>query len=235
MLSKYKLKQQVVALITAAAVFLCMMPLSGIPAQAALPDTVTPTETHPEGITIDLFDYWLDNETALDNRLAKDYKNPSFDKQGINQGYALHFGQEMRYALPGGGEEAAINIWTRSAAPRTGMVQNQLENGYPTLSDAWGGESLAYLFNENDTTTSEGDEQVEGKRAYMNVGGLLQQNEAGYYYYNSQENFASLNKVNNTFTLYKSAGVQNKDGSSQGQFFPLIQLKKFLIMKEHLQ
>lgn len=220
MLSKYKLKQQVVALITAAAVFLCMMPLFCIPAQAALPDTVTPTEPHPEGIPIDLFDYWLDEEGNRDNLLATAYNQEqhggTYDQLGINKNHTLHFGQQMG-AVSG---ETDINIWTKSAEPRTGMVKNQLDNGYPTLSNIWGGGSLAYLFNENDTTTSEGDEQVEGKRAYMNVSGLLQQNEEGYYYYNSQDNFAAFDKENNAFTLYNNWGVQDQFGQPQGQFFP---------------
>lgn len=214
MLSKYKLRQQVVALITAAAVFLCIMPLSDIPAQAALPDTVTPTEPHPEGITIDLFDYWLNGEDERDDLNASEYSTEehkgTYDVLGINKGHTLKFGQN----IPTGN----YNQWTHSAKPRTGIVQNQLDdNGYPTLAVTGNGESLAYLFNENDIDTGE---QVEGKRAYMNVDGLLQQNEEGYYYYNSRDNFASFDKDKNSFILYDKPGVKKDTNSSPGQFFP---------------
>lgn len=214
MLSKYKLRQQVVALITAAAVFLCMMPLSDIPAQAEDSlETVTPTETHPEGITIDLFDYWLNGEDERDDLNANEYSEEihggTYDVLGINNNHTLKFGLN----IPNGNYNQ-INQWTHSAMPRTGIVQNRLDdNGYPTLAvtDNDNGESLAYLFNE---------EAVAGKSSYMNVGGLLQQNEAGYYYYNSKQNFAAFDEDTNSFILYDKPGVKKDTNSSPGQFFP---------------
>ena len=218
MLSKYKLKQQVVALITAAAVFLCMMPLSDISAQAEDSlETVTPTEKHPEGITIDLFDYWLDGKYERDDLNASEYStekhNGTYDVLGINKDHILKFGLNISNS-----NYNQINQWTHSAMPRTGIVQNQSDdNGYPTLVAE--NQSLAYLFNENDAS-SEGAEKVEGKSAYMNVGGLLQQNEEGYYYYNSQDNFAAFDPTSNAFTLYNTWGVKAAGGSHNGQFFP---------------
>lgn len=222
MLSKYKLRQQVVALITAAAVFLCMMPLSDISAQAedSAEDSlekVNLTETHPEGITIHLFDYWLDGENARDNMDADQYDGShggTYDVLGINKKHTLKFGQNISDTSNG-----SINKWTGTATPRTGIVQDTLKDGYPTLAETYGGESFAYLFNENDIASAE-DERVAGKRAYMNVGGLLQQNEKGYYYYNSQDNFASFDTKENTFTLYNTWGVKAAGGSHNGQFFP---------------
>lgn len=218
MLSKYKLKQQVVALITAAAVFLCMMPLSDISAQAEDSlETVTPTEKHPEGITIDLFDYWLDGKYERDDLNASEYStekhNGTYDVLGINKDHILKFGLNISNS-----NYNQINQWTHSAMPRTGIVQNQSDdNGYPTLVAE--NQSLAYLFNENDAS-SEGAEKVEGKSAYMNVGGLLQQNEEGYYYYNSKQNFAAFDEDTNSFILYKEPGVKKNATSSPGQFFP---------------
>lgn len=44
----------------------------------------------PLGTTINLFDYWLTNQTASDK------ENPdNFENQGINQAHALLFGNEM--------------------------------------------------------------------------------------------------------------------------------------------
>lgn len=216
MLSKYKLKQQVVALITATAVFLCMMPLSDISVQAEDSlETVTPTEKHPEGITIDLFDYWLDGEDQPDNLNANQYSEShggTYDVLGINNNHILKFGLN----IPDTSNDS-INKWTNSATPRTGIVQDTLEGGYPKLAETYNGESLAYLFNENDIDTGE---QVEGKRAYMNVDGLLQQNEEGYYYYNSKKNFAAFDEDTNSFILYKEPGVKKNATSSPGQFFP---------------
>lgn len=87
-------------------------------------------------------------------------------------------------------------------------------DGYPVLSSglsSGGSSSLAYLFN---STSS------DGKQAYTDVSGLLQVDEQGYYYYNSQENFAEFNPSDNSFALYDAAGVDAGGNSPDGQFFP---------------
>ena len=71
--------------------------------------------------------------------------------------------------------------------------------------------SLGYLFNNNSGS---------GKEAYLNVGGLLQQDSEGYFYYNSQENFAEFNETTNNVTLYNQEGVDAAGASPDGQFFP---------------
>ena len=81
-------------------------------------------------------------------------------------------------------------------APRQGIVQKKLgSDGYPTLVNVLDGGSLKYLFN---------GESVPGKTSYMGVDGLLQIDD-GYYYYNSQDNFAQFNSDgtgSGSFTLY---------------------------------
>ena len=74
------------------------------------------------------------------------------------------------------------------------------------------GGSLAYLFDPGITH--------EGKASYEDVEGLLQINDEGYYYYNSQENFAEFNEQSGAFTLYDRWGVYAGGGSPNGQFFP---------------
>ena len=158
----------------------------------------------PRGTTINLFDYWVaDERGAADNSSG----NPD---TGINQGHVLHFGS----GLSGGNGNA--NEWTKTAEPRTGLVQNQLRDGYPALSSGidTNTESLDYLFSPT--------KDHDGKQSFSDVKGLLQVDKDGYYYYNSQQNFAQFNEGDNKndFTLYDAWGVNADGASPNGQFFP---------------
>lgn len=158
----------------------------------------------PRGTTINLFDYWV-----ADERGAADNSSGNLDT-GINQGHVLHFGS----GLSGGNGNA--NAWTNSATPRTGLVQNKLQDGYPALNQdtVQSEESLDYLFSPT--------ADHNGKQSFSNVKGLLQVDDDGYFYYNSQENFAQFNEANNEydFTLYDAWGVKADGASPDGQFFP---------------
>ena len=161
----------------------------------------------PQGTTINVFDYWLDSQGAQDNKNPENYMN-----LGINNGHALKFGKNMRGDLETVPKEA-MNLYTQSYKPYEGIVSRKLgSDGYPILNetDEHGKKSLDYLFNA---------EETEGKAAYMDVEGLLRVDD-GYYYYNSQENFAQFNKETKDFTLYKTWGVKHKGKSPDGQFFP---------------
>lgn len=168
----------------------------------------------PRGTTINVFDYWIH-----DNRFANDQSNPSdYTNKGINAGHVLKFGAGMgNDANENNINSSSVNYWTKSAAPRQGIVATQLgDDGYPTLSGTGdiGTDSLSYLFNEQSTT---------GKAAFMDVDGLLQVDSEGYYYYNSQDNFAQFNddsEGSGDFTLYKGQGVDAGGSSPNGQFFP---------------
>ena len=168
----------------------------------------------PRGTTINVFDYWIH-----DNRFANDQSNPSdYTNKGINAGHVLKFGAGMgNDANENNISSSSVNYWTQSAAPRQGIVATQLgDDGYPTLSGTGdiGTDSLSYLFNEQSTT---------GKAAFMDVDGLLQVDSEGYYYYNSQDNFAQFNddgEGSGDFTLYKGQGVDAGGSSPNGQFFP---------------
>lgn len=161
----------------------------------------------PRGTTINLFDYWLDSQDA------KDSENPgNYTEIGINKDHVFKFGKGIGTE---GNEnlvdETTVNYWTGDAAPRTGIVKNQLVGGYPQLVDAIGGESLSYLFNGTDGT---------GKEAFRDVDGLLQIDDNGYYYYNSRENYAVFDESKNSFVLYDAPGVAARGTSMDGQFFP---------------
>ena len=111
--------------------------------------------------------------------------------------------------------ETNVNQWTQTAQPRTGIVQDELGNdGYPQLNANVGRtESLSYLFDGTDR---------DGKASYMDVGGLLQVDELGYYYYDSQKNFAQFreSESGDGFVLYDTWGVKAGGASPDGQFFP---------------
>ena len=81
--------------------------------------------------------------------------------------------------------------------PFTGIVQNNLYNGYPILTNNQGigtnGESLAYLF---DPSISH-----DGKASYDGVNQLLYVDKDGYYTYDSRDYAASFNTGDRTFTL----------------------------------
>ena len=165
----------------------------------------------PFGTTINLFDYWISAQDDADNNNPADYK-----KQGINAGHILNFGAGMGQSQkPYEANETNVNQWTQTAQPRTGIVQNELgDDGYPHLNANVGGtESLSYLFD--------GTER-DGKASYMDVGGLLQVDELGYYYYDSQKNFAQFreSESGDGFVLYDTWGVKAGGASPDGQFFP---------------
>lgn len=165
----------------------------------------------PFGTTINLFDYWIDAREAEDIPNVADYKN-----LGINAGHILKFGTGMGQSQkPYEANETNVNQWTQTAQPRTGIVQDELGNdGYPHLNANVGRtESLSYLFD--------GTEQ-DGKASYMDVGGLLQVDELGYYYYDSQKNFAQFreSESGDGFVLYDTWGVEAAGTSPNGQFFP---------------
>ena len=169
----------------------------------------------PIGTTIDLFDYWVssENEDGGDSNTLPLSSNAN---NGINAGHSLKF-------TTNGGDNGHINKWTGNASPHTGIVQNQLSTeGYPTLAgnNSTGidngttteGESLDYLFNHSTSNS---------KKACLDVKNLLQIDDSGYFAYDSQKNFASLNTETKEFTLYDRWGVTGAgQAGKNGQFFP---------------
>lgn len=163
----------------------------------------------PRGTTIDLFDYWTDRRDEPDDNNPSNYQN-----LGINAGHVLKFGKGMGQNTGTSLNSTTVNAWTMSAAPRSGIVASRLGgDGYPVLSGTGeiGTESLSYLFDGS---------SGEGKQAFTDVGDLLQVDAAGYYYYDSTENFAQFNEGSNDFTLYNTWGVRKGGESPDGQFFP---------------
>lgn len=170
--------------------------------------TVTDAVT-PEGTTIDLFDYW---PTTWDDPATS--TPPNYDT-GINKDHSLHFGAGMA-TTSGTPQPEDLNAYTSSSQPRQRLVENRLVDGYPQLTSAADPdkrESLAYLFNST---------EPDGKAVYPDVGGLLQVDDDGYFYYDCGENFASydINSTEQKFTLYEKGAVNPKGNSKGYQFFP---------------
>lgn len=158
-------------------------------AEAAISDHTVPTIS-PSGTTINLFDYWVNPDDHLSVS----------GNGGINANHRFQFNDGQ------GGE--SLNRWTGGEDPQSGIVNNTLFDGYPQLSDTWGGKSLRYLFDSSAQT---------GKTSHFGVTGLLQA-QGGYYVYDSTHNYAAYNANKNAFDIYDTGGVGNS--SHQGQFFP---------------
>lgn len=158
-------------------------------AEAAISDHTVPTIS-PSGTTINLFDYWVNSEDHLSVS----------GNGGVNANHRFQFNDGR------GGE--SLNQWTGGTSPRSRIVNNTLSDGYPKLSEAWGGDSLSYLFDSSAQT---------GKTSHFGVTGLLQA-QGGYYVYDSTQNYAAYNADKNAFDIYDTWGIGNS--SHQGQFFP---------------
>ena len=201
------------------------------------------------GTVINLFDYWLTGkgDSDSDNDPDKDgnpnvgyvYKTPDeYRETEINQGHVLKFGAYLNregHTYPGWDIYDNDIYNSYGVAPYANIVAPVLgADGYPQLSGnpkafseddkkllpGYGSEkyteSLRYLF----------DPKIphEGKESHSNVDGLLQVDDDGYYYYDSQKNFASYNKEKNSLDLYNTWGVTHHSMSEKphlyGQFFP---------------
>lgn len=123
--------------------------LPPVVAEAAVSDHIVPQAPqalHPQGITVDLFDYWLDAQDAPD-----DGKPENGAEWGINKDHVLNFGKNMGRGNPNSAD-FNINWWTESAQPKTDIVKRTLgDDGYPQMNyvsatEQGDGESLAYLF-----------------------------------------------------------------------------------------
>ncbi len=189
----------------------------------------------PSSTKIDLFDYWITNENDPDNIFKEEYR-----LYGINGFKGVDVGVRHGLLFGIGSNYGWANTTDSSSTPKQGIVENVLykngntnKDGYPRLkSSSLSGDKdstnsnifvqdfdiLDYLF---DPANLNNNIFTGGKKSYENVKGLLQIDKDGYYSYNSDENFAELNKQQKTFTLYDTPAMKENKGLSGGQFFPL--------------
>lgn len=221
------LKNRVYACLLAVLLLAAALPASTatageLPAGPPAYEENTITGVSPLGTTINLFDYWLTEQTASDST------NPDrLEDEGINAKHALLFGNGM--GSSSSRNYGDWNQWTESEDPRTGIVASGLgSDGYPVLNltisgtdldGRDGGESLDYLFDPSIVH--------EGKAAYEDVQGMLRIDQSGYYSYSSQENYAVFYPDQNSFLLYDQPGVMSGGAAgTHGQFFPFNQVQK---------
>ena len=167
-------------------------------------DTVSPA-----GTTINLFDYWMTKQSDPDNSSAAG---------GVQLNGGINADHRFKFVLGSAGNNGDMNCWTQAGGgPNTGIVANTLVDNFPKLAGETQ-ESLAYLFDPSNM------QNAAYKKAFTGVGGLLQVDNDGYYYYNSQDNFASFDESTKKFTLYDSNAVKRHAPGNlaipDGQFFP---------------
>ena len=110
---------------------------------------------------------------------------------------------DLKFLGWGAGNNNDINDYKQDN-PYQNLVKPELVNGYPVLSGS--NQSLDYLFN-----TSSKDSNVY---AFPNADGLFQKDIHGYYYYNSNSNYAEYDIANHKFKLYPHTYSQNTGGSN---------------------
>ena len=169
----------------------------------------TVSTVSPAGTTINLFDYWMTKQEDPDNSGAVG----AYRKDG-----GINAGHPFKFVYGSDASTGAINDWTGAGkGPRRNIVEDLLVNNMPQLTQENGGQSLAYIFDPSNTEAS------SYRAAYTGASGLLQVDDQGYFYYNSQENFASYNEASNEFDVYDAPAVITHDGNNSipdGQFFP---------------
>lgn len=166
---------------------------------AAVPSTVSGLDN----IKVNIFNYDLDKSLDVPENTASgmdvgygQWPN-QYATDGINAASALKF---LGWGASDGNNR--INNYV-ATSPTTNIVQSTLSAAtdgkkYPRLNGN-GDTSLQYLF-------SSGNSDVE---AHMNVGGLFRQDKDGYYYFNSNTNYARYNEITNSFILYEHTYTQS--------------------------
>lgn len=259
------------------------------------------TSTNPEGIVINMFDYW--NTDSL-TPPASDATDPdqiktATNKESLNPDLGINQNHLLLFRRSQGRSYGAWNSYIDLGIEKPSIVQRNLgSDGYPCLNlynfmnehasrtsvgqypilgttYAWetyedfagfsnesnsysnhlqslqknknglATESLAYLFDP--------DIEHNGKVSYTNVTGLFQTDGNGYYYFNSIDNFISLEnyivtdatkRVNGAkLTMYdvpatmidgkRSDGPLNVGYYNRGHFYPFNKASEFFIKEEN--
>ena len=171
------------------------------------PATIDTIDNASIGLTLNLFDYDLDNylddyfngSSHYDNTCISDFAG-----HGINSGNALKF-----WGSGIGNNYGSLNQYVEHGV--TSIVSTNLNSaGYPVLSNSSGGSGnsdLSYLFTPSDGTD---------KKAYTNVNGLFKK-DGDYYVYDSNQNYAWYNPDTNSFEVYNGTYKQKVRGDGGEQ------------------
>ena len=165
-------------------------------------EPVSTVSTRDENITINLFDYQVGADGAETVNLNGDDPD-GLRESGINEDHILKF-----VSSKGSGNKN-INIWQQGSSGylNSDMVLPTLDsNGFPVLNPNKPGsrvnETLDYLFNTEPIPNA--------KAVYKNLDGLFKKDGNGYYYYDSDEYYAYLEKAGDGFSNEFKA-VSKKD------------------------
>ena len=155
-----------------------------------------------ENITLHLFDYSTGGN-----------ENSFYD--GGNYRNGINYGKELKFLSDADGNKYSnleeINKWTRSSDVRSGIVQDELRNGFPVLSNY--NRSLDYLFS---TTPS------DYKEVYAQANYLFTKDADGYLIFDSDSNYAQFNTSTQKFTVYSNPYSNRVIGNNNGLkvFYP---------------
>lgn len=124
------------------------------------------------------------------------YNNEGDEKYSINYVRDGRWYVERTFKFHNGTEGDKINDYSKSSAVHAGILADELDgSGMPYLASKHGGGSLAYLFDVNDRST-------DAAKHYADVQGLLTyDDETGYWYYDSDLNFAKFTPSGNSGTF----------------------------------
>ena len=191
-----------------------------------VPNKPQPVENTAD-LKVNLFDYDINTSNPKQSGILDEENNKANSYTGHNDYYnkTINTYSDLKFLGWGAGNTSnewyQINNYTKDV-PNQGILQNRLSGGYPALGKSANGNtrgktSLAYLF---DTTQYNND-----IHAYPNVNGLFQK-DGGYYYYNSNANYAyyetntTLNP-NKEITLYDRTYSQWTAGSEGANAKPI--------------
>ena len=167
--------------------------------------------TGPVPVKVNLFDY--DKEKRLDPTNNSNTET-GIVNQSVNINHYLHF-------LSSGNNNGGINRYTKDNNNPKIVADTLDANGYPVLRDY--NQSLGYLFDKTKTSWTGGNYN-DGMIAYPDVTGLFQQDQDGYYYFNSNSNYAYYDSNTNSMLLYPHTYTQVRKGglfnSKPIGFFP---------------
>ena len=168
---------------------------------SAKPGTVDTVDNNKEGITFNLFDYDIPGGLDYYRNMGYNSSTPAggvsdcyIRNETVNQLTGLKF---LGWGYAGSASGVSRENWYQAQTPTQGIVQDDLSGGYPVMN---GGGNLSPLFNTNSNN--------DAVTAYPNANGLFQKDSNGYYYYNSNTNYAEYNKGSNSFTVYESTYTQ---------------------------
>ena len=137
--------------------------------------------------------------------------------EGVNAGHQIKI---LGWGASNSGDKNGINDYTEYN-PTQGIVQNQLQGGYPSLKAGNGvnAESLNYLFDGSGSNTQ-----------LYSVNKLFKETASGYFEFDSDHNFATLNPdgsgIGNEFTVYSTTFAQDKHAEMPIGFFPFMPYDK---------